>query len=911
MRKSFQEIYESVKHLDSVRFNKIPRLSGEVKDEILACLGIGADNQIESFSISLEDKMYNGAARDIYLKILADLCSNQDYMKKLEEEGAIYTEDKTVSSPKDHKRVGNSSYYTYINCNKTLFIIRILQIVLLIDESLLSKSSIEYEIKDAEEASLFDMIEKAIQKYKSNIELYWKNEKYKWIAVENFRKNWNIDAENFSEMIEKSLSKAGNLLTGGMYYPRNMIQEFSNFSEIKTKELFEILFNENTPLSERFQLFKQKAEEFLDFYPKDGKSRNTYQDLRAICVYLSFMYPNKYFMYKASVYNEFKNKVGYKEFSQASNPDVRKYENFSNLCEKIVEAVKEDPELMEVQSKLASSDGCFADLDFHVLAQTIMYVNVGEYAKAEGDALSNEEVSEEMEEKTVKELFDHNIILYGPPGTGKTYNTITYAVAICENRPIEEIEALGREEIRRRYNEYSSTAVGRIAFTTFHQSYGYEEFIEGIRPIMDDENSEEPNEDIKYKVKRGIFREFCENAAKTKVKEVNYDFNLNRNPVIWKVSLEGSGDNETRRYCLENGVIRIGWDDYGPTIDENTEYKYGGQKILNAFIKKMRVGDVVLSCFNQYEIDAIGVITGEYEWNEEYEYYRRSRKVNWLFKNERENIVEINNGSVMTQSTVYRMKCELDDIMSIVRKHMFPNDIEPTKNYVFIIDEINRGNISKIFGELITLVESSKRKGNKEEAKAVLPYSKVEFSVPKNVYILGTMNTADRSIALMDTALRRRFSFIEMMPDPKLLDGLIVSDDKASVDIGEMLRVINKRIEVLYDREHTIGHAFFMDLWDEEPGGKRVEKLSEIFKKSVIPLLQEYFYEDYDKIRMVLGDNAKKSEEDQFIVKKEVDWDSDFIGDQPDDIDITDNYFTIKYENFKSVRCYQGIISKL
>jgi hypothetical protein len=191
---------------------------------------------------------------------------------------------------------------------------------------------------------------------------------------------------------------------------------------------------------------------------------------------------------------------------------------------------------------------------------------------------------------------------------------------------------------------------------------------------------------------------------------------------------------------------------------------------------------------------------------------------------------------------------------------------KPNKNYVLIIDEINRGNISKIFGELITLIEESKREGKHEALSVTLPYSNETFSVPNNLYIIGTMNTADRSLALMDTALRRRFDFIEMMPDINLLcddnqESIIVEN----IDISKMLQTMNQRIEVLYDREHTLGHAFFMPLFDD----RTIENLASIFKNKIIPLLQEYFFEDWDKIRMVLGDDKKISNDSKFVVEKE------------------------------------------
>jgi 5-methylcytosine-specific restriction protein B len=180
---------------------------------------------------------------------------------------------------------------------------------------------------------------------------------------------------------------------------------------------------------------------------------------------------------------------------------------------------------------------------------------------------------------------------------------------------------------------------------------------------------------------------------------------------------------------------------------------------------------------------------------------------------------------------------------------------------VLIIDEINRGNISSIFGELITLIEESKRAGAEEALSVTLPYSKEPFRVPKNLYLIGTMNTADRSLALMDTALRRRFDFIEMMPKTEKLEKLNVK----GIKISEMLSKMNKRIEVLYDREHSIGHAFFMPLQKEElDKEKQWELLKDIFTNKIIPLLEEYFFEDWEKIRQVLGDNKKKDEH-QFI----------------------------------------------
>ncbi|MFZ8074285.1 McrB family protein [Fusobacterium watanabei] len=272
--------------------------------------------------------------------------------------------------------------------------------------------------------------------------------------------------------------------------------------------------------------------------------------------------------------------------------------------------------------------------------------------------------------------FPLNTILYGPPGTGKTYNSIFYSVGIIEkNRIIFKIKN-NNEDILKKFKEYKDKNL--IKFITFHQSYGYEDFIESIRPDLDNESK-----DLKYIIHSGVFKDICNKA-----------------------------------------------------------------------------------------------------------------------KNDREN------------------------------------------NYVLIIDEINRGNISKIFGELISLIEPSKREGEKEELEVTLPYSKELFTIPKNIYIIGTMNTADRSIALLDIALRRRFNFIEIMPQYDILK----NEKIENIELDLLLSTINERIEFLLDREHIIGHSYFLNI-------NTFEDLIQVFRNSIIPLLQEYFYDDFEKIKSVLGDN--------------------------------------------------------
>ncbi|MDY8046989.1 AAA family ATPase [Paenibacillus polymyxa] len=506
-----------------------------------------------------------------------------------------------------------------------------------------------------------------------------------------------------------------------------------------------------------------------------------------------------------------------------------------------------------------------------------------------------------------KHLLDKNTILYGPPGTGKTYHTFLYAVSIIERKPLsiilQEVETEGYEQIKARFERYKAS--GQIALTTFHQSYSYEEFIEGIKPRMvSEDNMNSESGEVAYEIVPGVFKRFCEVAQKPIIHDSN-DYGIRKQPTIWKVSLGGSKENSIKRDCFSHNRIRIGWDSYGEVVNEETDYsQHGGKMILSRFINEIRSGDIVLVLYDEETIDAIGVVTGDYEWLEDVDAYKRSRNVKWLVKDIRENIMELNGNTVMTLGSVYRLnRISLSDVLAILQRqqtdHVDSVIQKNRNNYVFIIDEINRGNISKIFGELITLIESTKRIGMPEEIMLKLPYSQELFGVPDNVYLLATMNTADRSIARLDTALRRRFSFAEMIPDPSTLASIIVNGEL--LDLPKMLGIMNKRIEVLYDREHTIGHAYFFELTKEPT----LERLGILFEHTIIPLLQEYFYDHYEKIRLVLGDN-NKLESEQFIVQTKVNL-NELFG-HVEELDLEEHVtYKINHGAFRKLEAYRKI----
>ena len=437
-----------------------------------------------------------------------------------------------------------------------------------------------------------------------------------------------------------------------------------------------------------------------------------------------------------------------------------------------------------------------------------------------------------------------NEILYGPPGTGKTYNVVNYAVAIADNRPLETVQAEDyKNVVLKRYNELKKQ--GRIVFTTFHQSYGYEDFIEGIRPVM----AGASNEEIAYEIRSGVFKMFCDHARAKSLS--NFD-------EAYSMFLEDISEMENP-FELTTSKSR------------NFAVSVNGNGNLRLFTGKDRKKEK-------------GVLTKEQLFN--------------IFSGNRD--PQYWKGYYRGVIKHLQDQCGLKENMSTLFDYFsFPEDNIRPLPFVFIIDEINRGNISKIFGELITLIEPNKRLGADEETKATLPYSGEEFGVPKNVYILGTMNTADRSIALLDTALRRRFNFVEMMPEPGRLADIEV--EETGIDLAKMLQTMNNRIEFLLDREHTIGHAYFMGDFQKNP---TLDGLADIFRNKIVPLLQEYFFDDYSKIRLVLGDNVKPKEE-QFV-QEETNHDSLFAGSQSD-IYLDKPTYRINPGAFDRVEAYTGI----
>ncbi len=406
-----------------------------------------------------------------------------------------------------------------------------------------------------------------------------------------------------------------------------------------------------------------------------------------------------------------------------------------------------------------------------------------------------------------------NQILYGPPGTGKTYNTVIKAIEITNPELIQRDKdgnVENYETLKNKFDELKQQ--GQIEFVTFHQSYSYEEFVEGIKPYIPEWGTVEENN--RFVGQDGIFKKICKLAERNL-----YVFDEDQKADFDKIYKIFQEKYETGSSF--SNLLNIKYE------QNNLVYHYGAQS-QDRRIDLNRIKEL----FNSGKQYSTAI-----EFNKD---YKGNTALKGYFFNFYQELLQIKN--------------------EYIDENIIDNRInqDPLK-YVLVIDEINRGDVSKIFGELITLIEEDKRIGKKHQMTVTLPYSREPFGVPNNLYIIGTMNTADRSIALLDTALRRRFDFEEMMPKPELL-----SENIEGVDLEQLLTQINDRIKKDYDRDHQIGHSYLM-------GVKNKEQLERAYKNRILPLLNEYFYNDIDSVAKVL--NCKpddiSSKENWFNVLKE------------------------------------------
>ena len=600
----------------------------------------------------------------------------------------------------------------------------------------------------------------------------------------------------------------------------------------KTRVCCQHLTDESVPLNERLAAFKAEIKALCP-----SKWKNTANDERTASGLLTCVYPKTYTFYKDEIYQNICDYFGY-----TSRKAGKKYEHFMELVNGFVKSYGE-----EIQQIMLNEIKGFKNKPLNLAVQTLFWC-MKDYMKEKLDKKMTTETNNSSKGTWYDDVVRtwerrKNVVLYGAPGTGKTYDVPELAVRLCD--PAFMAADPSREEIVSRYNQLKTEK--RIAFTTFHQSLDYEDWIEGLRPVVNEDNQ------VTYEIESGIFKKLCEEAERPVVKDKQVG--IADNAVVWKVSLAGTGDNPVRSDCMKNSYIRIGWDGYGPVISDETDwsvYNGEGKQILDAYINKMKIGDIVMSCYSSQTIDAIGVVVGDYEFEDKFPNYKRVRRVNWLVKNINENIVEMNDGKTMTLGTVYRLNSiTLDNVKSILEKYDTSSKMEENdKAYVMVIDELNRGNVSKVFGELITLLEADKRKGRINAESVVLPYSKKGFHIPNNVYLIATMNTADRSLGSLDYAIRRRFAFIAEKPFGlevegfneelfELVSSLFVKNfdeyKESGWDQTMKLESADTLSEEYKPEDVWIGHSYFL-MQDEEGNDNTTDRLL----YEIIPLLEEY-----------------------------------------------------------------------
>ncbi len=448
-----------------------------------------------------------------------------------------------------------------------------------------------------------------------------------------------------------------------------------------------------------------------------------------------------------------------------------------------------------------------------------------------------------------------NQILYGPPGTGKTYSAIERAVKMIDIEDAEDYKASKERWDELRYE-------GRIEFVTFHQSYGYEDFVEGLRPVVESESGRTDEGIARYEVRPGALKNIALRALESILEPASVEAEITQAEGVpravlfdelWDAFLNNISNEPNKLYYVTNGNAKF----------EMRRSPHGGVKGNNKATKPnqthwpyacgkpnaKRVWDVLENKETPTLKDVQDVIRVGAQFTFILAVLIALQKLrNAIQRSGESELIEQPSASSGEEggTALQFLKAGEDSGYRIIP------DRSKWPRYVLVIDEINRGNISKIFGELITLLEDDKRIGNEHALTATLPYSQDPFGLPANLHILGTMNTADKSIALVDIALRRRFDFEELRPDFSVCLGL-------SEDMRQVLKRLNERILLRKDRDHRLGHAFFMSVKE----GK-ADTFNAIFERKILPLLGEYFYGDWDGLRAVLGESG----DDEGFVRK-------------------------------------------
>ena len=773
-----------------------------------------------------------------------------------------------------------------------------------------------------------DLIEKYVVILEKNGE---PNEQYKYSAIDTFQQNWDLEAEDFSQMFLNSFKGRQNLLFHNSWgFIEKLAKEFPK----ETREMFRNLYNESIDVSRRIEAFQRESENLL---PKLQQRLNkfnikTLQDERTISLYLVFRYPEKYILYKYDYYKNFCKKLGFKE------EKVRqRFLHLQKLANEIkANGLLEDENLVSIYREFYSKPDWD---DTYMKLQNVLYVTFKEEMKNELKNLLKKFNRQQLEEyysfldliierfglqegdkRLVFNVNDKGQIVFT---IGQRYVWITganeegFKFEVISEKPINNDSDNYEGSLMAYWNKFNNISdvlnqqqtifsaiekeLNRTQISGFLK-YNKEEL---EKMAFDADFRKEALDQLKTIT---ITDELMSNTDKTPATPLNqilfgapgtgktyHTKKMAVEIINGKKAQDRSREeiNEEYEQLIEAGQIvfttfhqSLSYEDFiegikPETIDGNVAYEVK-DGIFKSICKNAFSKEITSDNFEVVYQKLLDEIDNSVDNKLVLETLVHAKEFT-IYKNSKNNIRFHSNTEKANEAVIKKEVLEhylkTGEVLDwapytksvanyIIEKYNYIQNeaIEP-KNHVLIIDEINRGNVSAIFGELITLLEEDKRKGNPEHTEAVLPYSGDNFSVPNNVYIIGTMNTADRSVEALDTALRRRFSFVEMQPKPDILSKV------EGVELKKLLKTINQRIEVLIDKDHQIGHSYFI-------GIQNIVDLQRTFKAKIIPLLEEYFYGDFGKIGLVLGGAFIKLAENQVAFPENFEYEKDFLEDK-------------------------------
>lgn len=775
---------------------------------------------------------------------------------------------------------------------------------------------------------LKNITSKLIEKYINILEQNGEpNEAYKYLAKNTFQQNWNLEAGDFHQMLRTSFSKVANLLYQNSW---GFIEKSAQHFPDEVREMFRNLYDESVDISQRIKTFQTESENIL---PKVKQSLNrsninAQQDERTISVYLAFRFPEKYMLYKADYYKNFCKELNIKpkksgecflHLQELANQIILEDlldENFINTYRKFYQKPEWDDKYLMIQNILYVVFRDFKETDLVNLLKDFNRKDLEEYYEFLDKIIEKFDL-QQSDQRLVFNFRDKKFIVFtigqryiwhvrnsksseltfgaissdvftenhsNFDGNPTAYWNGTNTISEIINHQIKVFDAIEKELNRTQisgYSKHNKKDLEQMAFDVDFRKeilsqLDYQTTIEKPMVITKSDKKTPLNQILfgapgtgkTYNTKR-IAVEII-NGKKPRVREeinAEYENLVNAKQIVFTtfhqslsyedfiegIKPETSDGNVT--YEVKDGIFKSLCQNANPknTVSFENAYEKLQQKLAENEIIELKTPTDKSFSIALNKNGNLSLMTGS-----------KREKQGVLTK---EKLLQQLNGKEVFigwegyfKGVINHLKAEFN---------FNPKTTENTKNYVLIIDEINRGNVSAIFGELITLLEEDKRKSNKEQTEVTLPYSNDKFSVPNNVYIIGTMNTADRSVEALDTALRRRFSFTEMQPNPEIL----LDSEYQDVNLKQLLETINQRIEVLIDKDHQIGHSYFIGL-------QNLDDLKQTFKDKIIPLLEEYFYGDFGKIGLVLGGNFIFQEENTAKFPKNFNYDNEFLEDK-------------------------------